>query len=195
MGAHRTALHEALELLERGMAQPALLQFEQILGSARREEVEVRVAAMRGKAAALRALGKPEAALACLEQAQWVAPGNPEILGDIAVIVHAFDLAGMMDDALRAALSTIEGVATALQVRGRHEPALMLCDKIIERNPADRELLARAWATKGRSLRQMGLASAALEWLDRALEVNPDDRKLAQERAAAVAAIERVGRG
>jgi tetratricopeptide (TPR) repeat protein len=194
MERYRAELGDAFRLLGEGRPEQALERFERVLESAPRDEVSVRTQALRGKAAALRALGKTEAALTCLEQAQWVAPGNSQVLVDISEIIQTLDLSRLAGTQLLGTLRTIQGVAAALQRRGFCDRALALCDMIIERDCVDRQLLARTWATKGLSLRQSGFAQAALEWLDKALELDPGNRKLSEERAAAVAATRRVGR-
>jgi tetratricopeptide (TPR) repeat protein len=183
MERYRAELGDAFRLLGEGRPEQALERFERVLESAPRDEVSVRTQALRGKAAALRAL-----------QAQWVAPGNSQVLVDISEIIQTLDLSRLAGTQLLGTLRTIQGVAAALQRRGFCDRALALCDMIIERDCVDRQLLARTWATKGLSLRQSGFAQAALEWLDKALELDPGNRKLSEERAAAVAATRRVGR-
>jgi len=191
----RTELNEAFRLLGEGHFERARERFERVLESVSPREVQARTEALRGKAAALRALGQVDAALTCLEQAQWIAPGNPQVLVEIAETVRTVDLDSLRGPQLLASLRTMAELAATLLQRGFADHAQALCDRVIERDPADRQLLARTWATKGLSLRQAGFAQAALEWLDRALAVEPQNRRLAQERAATLAALQRVGRG
>ena len=136
------------------------------------------------------------AAIICPElRKMWIAPGNPQLLSDIAQIVGELDLSGLTGEPWLAVQRTMEGVATALERRGRHAQALMLCDRILEREPADPALLTRTLATKARSLHAVGLCPAALECIQQALEIEPESRHLADERATILAATERVGRG
>ena len=146
------------------------------------------------KGTALGALGRPDEAVACFDQALKINPRDVEAWNNKGVAFHALgrsdEAVAYFDEALKIKPRDVKALinkGVALGALGMLDEAVAYYDEALKIKPRD----VKAWNNKGYALGALGRSDEAVAYFDEALKINPRDAEAWYNKGYALGALGR----